>query len=59
MSIKDKDELVLMTSQGKTLRLKSSEIKPQGQGASGVSVVKVTEPDYLVGIDKIEFKEDL
>lgn len=59
MSIKDKDELVLMTSQGKTLRLKSSEIKPQGQGASGVSVVKVTEPDYLVGLDKIEYKEDL
>ena len=58
MTISDDDEIVLMTSQGKTLRIKSTELKSQGQGASGVSVVKVSEPDYLVGIDKVQKKND-
>jgi len=58
MSIGDKDELVLMTSQGKTLRLKATDIKEQGQGASGVTIVKISEPDYLVGIDKVQDKKD-
>ena len=58
LSIKDSDELVCMTSQGKTLRVKSTDIKEQGQGASGVSIVKISEPDYLVGIDKVQDKKD-
>ena len=58
LNVKDKDELVCMTSQGKTLRFKATDIKEQGQGASGVKIVKVTEPDYLVGIDKVEDKDE-
>ncbi len=58
MNIKDSDEVVCMTSQGKTLRFKASEIKEQGQGASGIKVVKISEPDYLVGIDKIGDKSE-
>lgn len=58
LDVKDKDEVVCMTSQGKTLRFKASEIKEQGQGASGVKMVKVSEPDYLVGIDKVQDKDD-
>ncbi|MBP5402067.1 MAG: DNA topoisomerase (ATP-hydrolyzing) subunit A [Treponema sp.] len=53
LSVSDKDEIVLMTSQGKTLRVKVSTINVQGPSSSGVSVVKVDEPDYLVGLDKI------
>ena len=58
LDIKLKDELVFMTSQGKTLRLKATDIKEQGTGASGVTLVRVTEPDYLVGIDKIQDKDE-
>ncbi len=58
LSIREKDELVCMTSQGKTLRFKASDIKEQGTAASGVSVVKVTDPDYIVGIDKVEKKDE-
>ena len=58
LSVEDKDELVLMTSQGKTLRIKATDIKEQGAGASGVTVVKVKEPDYLVGLDKVQEKKD-
>ncbi|MBR5646268.1 MAG: DNA topoisomerase (ATP-hydrolyzing) subunit A [Treponema sp.] len=58
LNVREKDELVCMTSQGKTLRFKATDIKEQGQGASGVTIVKITEPDFLVGIDKIEDKDD-
>ena len=58
LNVKDSDEVVCMTSQGKTLRFKETDIKEQGAGASGVNVVRVTEPDYIVGIDKVQEKED-
>lgn len=58
LNVKDSDEVVCITSQGKTLRFKATDIKEQGQGASGVKIVKVTEPDYLVGIDKVQEKEE-
>ncbi len=54
LDVQDSDEVVCMTSQGKTLRFKSTDIKEQGQSASGVRIVNVKEPDYLVGIDKIQ-----
>ena len=58
LSVSDKDEIVLMTSQGKTLRVKVSTINVQGPASSGVSVVKIDEPDYLVGLDKIVNDDD-
>ena len=57
MNVKDSDEVICMTSQGKSLRFKASEIREQGQGASGVRIVTIKEPDYLVGIDKVQDKE--
>ena len=42
-----------MTSQGKTLRVLANTINQQGTGSTGVKVVKVSEPDFLVGIDKV------
>lgn len=57
INVKDKDEVVCMTSQGKTLRFKATDIKEQGTGASGVNVVRVTEPDFIVGLDKIQEEE--
>lgn len=58
INVKDKDEVVCMTSQGKTLRFKATDIKEQGTGASGVNVVRVTEPDFIVGLDKVQADED-
>ena len=58
INVKDKDEVVCMTSQGKTLRFKATDIKEQGTGASGVNVVRVTDPDFIVGLDKVQADED-
>ena len=53
LTVKDDDEVVCMTSQGKTLRVLANTINQQGTGSTGVKVVKVSEPDFLVGLDKV------
>nr|QGT51497.1 DNA gyrase subunit A [uncultured Spirochaetaceae bacterium] len=53
LSVKDSDEIVCMTSQGKTLRVSANTINQQGTGSTGVKVVKIFDPDFLVGVDKI------
>ena len=58
INVKDNDEVVCMTSQGKTLRFKATDIKEQGTGASGVNVVRVTEPDFIVGLDKVQADDE-
>lgn len=54
MNVKDTDEVICMTSQGKTLRFNATDLREQGSSASGVKIVRISEPDYLVGVDKVE-----
>lgn len=58
LSVKDSEEIVCMTSQGKTLRVSVNTINQQGAGSTGVKVVKISDPDFLVGVDKIPQEED-
>lgn len=58
LSVKDSDEIVCMTSQGKTLRVSANSINQQGTGSTGVKVVKISDPDFLVGVDKIPQDEE-
>lgn len=58
LSVKDSDEVVCMTSQGKTLRVSVNTINQQGTGSTGVKVVKISDPDFLVGVDKIPQDDD-
>lgn len=53
LHVKDKDEVVCVTSQGKTLRVLAETINQQGTGSTGVKVVKISDPDFLVGFDKV------
>lgn len=53
LPVKDDDEIVCMTSQGKTLRVNANTINQQGTGSTGVKVVRISEPDFLVGVDKV------
>ena len=57
LTVADTDEIICMTSQGKTLRIKVDSIKVQGTGSSGVHVVNVDDPDYLVGLDRVISEE--
>mgnify|MGYP004453541959 FL=1 len=58
LAVSDKDEIVCMTSQGKTLRVIAETITQQGNQSTGVKVVKVSEPDFLVGFDKVPRNEN-
>lgn len=58
LAVSDKDEIVCMTSQGKTLRVTAETITQQGNQSTGVKVVKVSEPDFLVGFDKVPRNKD-
>ena len=53
ITVTDSDEVICMTSQGKTVRVKASNITRQGKNASGTRVINVDEPDFLVGFDKV------
>lgn len=57
LAVADGDEVLCITSQGKTLRVAAGDIKEQGASSTGVSVVKVDAPDYLVGIDRVADEE--
>ncbi|MBP3709672.1 MAG: DNA topoisomerase (ATP-hydrolyzing) subunit A [Treponema sp.] len=58
LSVADKDEVLCITSQGKTLRVAACDIKEQGVASTGVTVVNVDAPDYLVGIDKVADEDE-
>ncbi|MCK9170490.1 MAG: DNA topoisomerase (ATP-hydrolyzing) subunit A [Treponema sp.] len=58
LSVAENDEVLCMTSQGKTLRVAVNTIKEQGAGSSGVTLVKIESPDYLVGVDRVAEDDD-
>lgn len=57
LAVSDKDEIVCMTSQGKTLRVTAETITQQGNQSTGVKVVRISDPDFLVGFDKVPRNE--
>ncbi|MDR3284300.1 MAG: DNA gyrase subunit A, partial [Treponema sp.] len=57
IALADSDEVVCITSQGKTLRLPAESIAKQGRAASGVRVLEIEPPDMVIGVDKIVGEE--
>ena len=46
-----------ITSQGTSVRVEAKDITVQGRSASGIKVVSITDPDYVVGVDRIANEE--
>ena len=53
ISIADEDDIVCITSQGKTLRLKSKKIPIRSRTAGGIHMFKIDSPDMVIGLDKV------
>lgn len=53
VSIGDLDEVMVITSQGKTIKIEADTIRVLGKGARGVKVVNIDPPDLVIGLDKI------
>jgi DNA gyrase subunit A len=57
VSVLDDEEIMCITSQGKSIKLKVKEIRVMGRAAQGVKILSIDKPDFVIGLDKI-VKED-
>lgn len=58
ITISENEEMVCMTSQGKTLRVKASAISEQSRTSQGVRILNIDQPDMVIGLDKIAESEN-
>ncbi len=52
-AIREKDDVVCITSKGNTIKLTSESIPVQGRTAKGVTLVNISKPDQLVGVARV------
>ena len=50
----EKDEVILVTKNGKSIRFKQKDIRPMGRTASGVRGIRLTKRDEVLGMDVIK-----
>ena len=53
ISVTESDEIMCITSQGKSLRVPATKISEQGRTAQGVRILEISQPDMVIGIDRI------
>ena len=53
LSIRDTDEVMLLTAKGQSIRTRVKEIRETGRGAKGVKLVNLEEGDKLLAIARI------
>ena len=53
INVADSDEVVCITSQGKSLRVTANSVAKQGRAASGVKVFNIDPPDIVIGLDRV------
>jgi len=58
ISVDDTDELMMITSSGKILRMNVTDVSVIGRNTQGVKFLNVTEGDHVVSITKLAEKDD-
>ena len=53
ITVSDSDEVVVITSQGKTLKMSADSVSIQGKSAKGVRILNIDRPDFVVGLDRL------
>lgn len=53
INVSDTDEVVCITSQGKSLRIQAKNVSEQGRNTQGVRVFTIDPPDMVIGLDRI------
>jgi DNA gyrase subunit A len=59
ITVLDSDDVMVITSQGKTLKIAADTVSIQGKGAKGVRVLNIERPDFVIGLDKVAHEEDV
>jgi DNA gyrase subunit A len=57
ITVLDSDDVVVITSQGKTLKIDADSVSIQGKAAKGVRVLNIDRPDFVIGLDKVAKEE--
>jgi DNA gyrase subunit A len=58
VNVQDKEEIMCITSQGKSIKLKVSGIRVMGRSAQGVRILSIDRPDFVTGLDRIVKEDD-
>ena len=57
VNVLNDDDIMCITSQGKSIKLKVNEVRTMGRSAQGVRLFNIDKPDFVIGLDRI-VKED-
>ena len=58
ITVAQNDEMMCITSQGKTLRVKASGVSEQSRTAGGVRILNIDPPDMVIGLDKVAEQDE-
>jgi DNA gyrase subunit A len=53
VNVCENEEIMCITSQGQSIRVKVDTIRVMGRSAQGVRIVNIEKPDFVVGVDRI------
>lgn len=53
VTLKDREEIILSTEQGKIIKADSSGLRPQGRATQGVKIINLKPGDRLVALEKV------
>ncbi|MDR2177407.1 MAG: DNA topoisomerase (ATP-hydrolyzing) subunit A [Treponema sp.] len=57
VNVQENEEIMCITSQGKSIKLNVCDIRVMGRSAQGVRILSIDKPDFVIGLDRI-VKED-
>lgn len=58
LTVSEDEQIVVITSLGKTLRLDVATIPVLGKAAQGVKIVNIERPDFVIGLDQVAKEDD-
>jgi len=58
VSVFDDDDIMCITSQGKSIKMKVDDIRVMGRSAQGVRLLSIDKPDFVIGLDRIVKEEE-
>jgi DNA gyrase subunit A len=57
VNVLDNEEIMCITSQGKSIKLKVNSIRVMGRSAQGVRILSIDKPDFVIGVDRVVKEE--
>jgi DNA gyrase subunit A len=54
VNVLENEEIMCITSQGKSIKITASSIRVMGRAAQGVRILSIEKPDFVIGVDRIK-----